>query len=202
MSGSNRRMVTMEKEVELTNGSVLLRPYRPSDVDSLYEAVWESMTELSLWMPWCHADYSKEESRAWIESCVAKWTRGAEYNFVITDAKEVYFLGGCGLNRVSLSRRLANLGYWVRSRCTGKGVATASARLVAHFGFDELELSQIKIAAAISNEASLRVAEKIGATRGGILRDRFVIDDTVYDAAMFSLIPQDLRKVVGNKDNT
>jgi len=35
-------------------------------------------------------------------------------------------------------------------------------------------------------------AEKAGATREGILRNRLVVRDKVYDAVMFSLIPGDL----------
>jgi len=64
--------------------------------------------------------------------------------------------------------------------------------LVARFGFDELKLRRIEIVAAINNKASQRVAEKAGATREGILRNRLVVRDKVYDAVMFSLIPGDL----------
>ena len=64
--------------------------------------------------------------------------------------------------------------------------------LVARFGFDELKLRRIEIVAAINNKASQRVAEKAGATREGILRNRLVVRDKVYDTVMFSLIPGDL----------
>ena len=57
----------MEKVIRLTDGVVLLEPYRIGDVERLYQAARESITEMSLWMPWCHADYSIEESRAWLE---------------------------------------------------------------------------------------------------------------------------------------
>ena len=116
-----------------------------------------------------------------------------EYNFAVADAKDGSFLGSCGLSQVSSEDRIANLGYWVRSGRTRMGVATAAAQLVARFGFDELQLNRIQIIAAISNRASLRVAEKAGAIREGILRSRFVIRGTVHDAVMFSLIPKDLK---------
>ncbi len=50
----------MEKEIRLTDGMVLLEPYRIGDVERPYQAVRESIAELSPWMPWCHADYSIE----------------------------------------------------------------------------------------------------------------------------------------------
>jgi len=58
----------MKKCGQLTDGVITLRPYRLSDIDSVYEAVCESIPELSVWMSWCHPDYSIEETRTWIES--------------------------------------------------------------------------------------------------------------------------------------
>jgi len=182
----------MEKELKLTDGAILLRPYRIGDVEHIYEAVRESIAEVSVWMPWCHADYSIEESRAWVESRAEAWEKGTEYDFVITDAKDGFFLGGCGLNHVNRATRIANLGYWVRTSRTKGGVASAAAQLLARFGLGEFGLTRIEIVVAVGNKASQRVAEKAGATQEGILRNRLVIRDRVHDAVMFSLIPQDI----------
>jgi ribosomal-protein-serine acetyltransferase len=185
-------LFTKENEVQLTDGSILLRPYRLSDAQPLYEAVRESLPELLPWMPWAHADYSPEESKKWIEYCARTWAKGKEYNFAILDAKDGSLLGGCGLNQVKRRARFANLGYWVRSKCTGKGIATAAALLVERFGFNELGLTRIEIGAAASNSASLRVAEKLGATRQGIQKRKIAFRDKVYDRQVFSLTQKDL----------
>ena len=182
----------MEKEIRLTDGRVLLEPYRIGDVEHLYQAARESIAELSVWMPWCHADYSIKESRAWVESQAEVWEKGTQYDFVITDAKDGSFLGGCGLNHIDYKNRIANLGYWVRTSRTKRGVASAAVRLLAQFGFGKLKLNRIEITAAVGNKASQRVAEKVGATREGILRNRIVVRERVYDVVMFSLIPEDL----------
>jgi len=182
----------MEKEVQLTDGAITLRPFRPSDAVTLYQAVRESLPELLPWMPWAYADYSVKDSKKWIESCARTWAKGKEYNFAIIDPKDGSILGGCGLNQVRRRARFANLGYWVRSRYTKKGIATAAALLVAHFGFDELGLTRIEIGAATGNNASLRVAEKVGATRQGIQKRKITFRDKVYDRVVFSLTPKDL----------
>ena len=44
----------------------------------------------------------------------------------------------------------------------------------------------------MNNAPSQRVAEKVGAIREGIQRNRLVTDDRIDDAVMFSLIPADL----------
>jgi len=182
----------MEKEIRLTDGVVLLRPYGSGDVERLYQAARESVTEMSLWMPWCHADYSIEESRAWVESRAEAWEKGTEYDFVITDARDGFFLGGCSLNHINHNSRIANIGYWVRTSWTKRGVASAAVRLLMQFGLGKLKLNRVEIMAAVGNKASQRVAEKVGARREGILRNRMVVHDRVYDMVMFSLIPEDL----------
>jgi ribosomal-protein-serine acetyltransferase len=182
-------------EIQLTDGSVVLRPLQARDIGPMYQAVRESITEVSRWLAWCHPDYSVEDSTTWIESRPAAWASGTEYSFAITDAADDTFLGTCGLNRIDPIHRWANLGYWVRSSRTRKGVATAATLLVARFALEELKLNRVEIVIADSNAASLRVAEKVGATREGLLRRKVMAHGEVHDAVMFSLIWQDFERL-------
>jgi RimJ/RimL family protein N-acetyltransferase len=45
---------------------------------------------------------------------------------------------------------------------------------------------------AQENMASIRVAEKAGAKKEGELRRRITVRDRMYDAVLFSLVPEDL----------
>jgi ribosomal-protein-serine acetyltransferase len=181
----------LNKSIELVDAQVLLKPYRPGDASRLYEAVRESITELSQWMFWCHQDYSVAESWAWLESRADAWKKGNDYDFSINDPGDGQYLGGCGINRVDSINRVANLGYWVRSSRTGEGVATAATLLLARYCFNELLLNRIEIIVATGNRASQRVAEKVGAVREGVLRKRLVIRDSIHDVVMFSLVRGD-----------
>jgi len=170
------------KEIALTNGTVSLRPYRKNDADELYKAVRESLTELSI-----------RESRDWLKKKPDEWKYGFSYDFAIFNSKDGSYLGGCGLNRIDHENRTANLGYWVRTGRTSQGAATAATALLAGFGFKELGLNRIEIMVAAANKRSLRVAEKAGAQREGILRNRILVREKVHDAVMFSLIPGDIK---------
>jgi len=87
---------------------------------------------------------------------------------------------------------MGNLGYWVRTTAAGRGIATQAARLMARFAFEQVGLHRVEIVAAIPNIASQRVAEKTGAVREGVLRNRLLIRGVSQDAMLFSLIPSDL----------
>jgi ribosomal-protein-serine acetyltransferase len=175
-----------------SDGRITIRPYRSDDTGALFEAVRESVDQISPWLDWCHANYSRSESEAWVSSREAAWRRGEDYSFVIVDPTTHIFLGGCGLNDINKTHGFANLGYWVRSSWTRRGVATAAARLVARFGFQQRGLKRIEIVAAVDNMASQRVAEKVGAHREGVLRRRLMIHGELQDAVLYSLIPPDL----------
>jgi ribosomal-protein-serine acetyltransferase len=174
------------------DGSFIIRPCQPNDAEPVYEAVHESIKELLPWMPWCHRAYSIEDARTWFGSRPDTWQKGMEYDFLISDRSDGHPLGICGLNNLDRENRLANLGYWIRTGHVGKGVATACVPLVARFGFEELNLNRIEILVATGNIPSQGLATKIGAAREGRLRKRLIVRDHVYDAILFSLLPEDL----------
>lgn len=178
---------------ELNDGMISLRPYCMDDVDDLYQAVRESITELQPWMPWCTKEYSIEESRDWLSTREDAWNKGTDYGFRISDARTGRYLGGVGLNQINNLYRAANLGYWIRTSAAGRGVATRAARLVARFGFEELNLIRIEIVAAVGNLASQRVAAKVGAVREGVMRKALPVHGVEHDAVLTSLVAEDIK---------
>jgi len=184
----------------LVDGDILVRAVEITDEQALFEAVRESIPEVSPWLGWCHEGYSIDETRDFLRSRADKAQGDEWYSFGVFDRnKGGRFLGGIGLNFINRVHQFGNLGYWVRTSAAGRGVASKAARLVAQFGFEELGLHRIEILAAISNIASQRVAEKIGAVREGVLRKRLLIRGEPHDAVMFSLVRADLLSWPGTR---
>ncbi len=168
---------------------IVLRPPTEDDIPRVFEAANSSHKELSRWMPWCHADYSIADAEAWVRETIAS---SSEHSFILWDKTEKLCLGTCGLNDILAKHRCANLGYWVRTSHAGRGIASAATLKVAQFGFTEAGLVRVEIVAAVGNLASQRVAEKVQATREGIIRNGLVHGEKTLDAVLFSLIPADL----------
>ena len=166
---------------------VRIRPYRLDDNSALWEAARESMAELQPWMPWCHPAYSPEESRSWLEAQVAAFARRDVFEFAIT-SDDGRYLGACGLNQIDRPNQRANLGYWVRSGATRRGVATAAVGLLRDWGFAHTDLVRLEVVIAAGNVARRRVAEKSGAHFEGVLRQRLLLHGVPHDAAMYSLV--------------
>jgi ribosomal-protein-serine acetyltransferase len=173
--GRSPRETEIDERLVLHGPTVVLRPPGDNDIDAILAAVRESVAEVGAWLPWCHPAYDLEDAEGWVRGSREARARGEECAFLIGDAGSGAVLGGCGLNQVEAENRRANLGYWVRSSATGRGVATEAAGLAAEFGLTVLGLGRLEIVAATANRASQRVAEKLGAVREGVLRNRFWI---------------------------
>jgi len=169
-----------------------IRPFRTGDADAFAVAVRESVATIGPWLPWCHANYSVKEARAWIGQCAVRLQMGVAYDLGIFSEPDDALVGGVAINQIDALHNTGNLGYWVRESRQRQGVATRAARLAAAFAFDRLTLTRIEIVCAEGNHASRGVAEKIGATFECIARNRLVVGGKPVAAAVYSLIPQDL----------
>jgi ribosomal-protein-serine acetyltransferase len=166
---------------------ITLRPYAVADALDVCQAVHESLNELMPWMPWCHPNYSLQDSRTWLVGQVKAFQAGTAFEFAIVSPDGRY-LGGCGVNEIGKVNRRGNIGYWVRTSEARRGVATAAVRLAYQWAMENTNLIRLEILIAVGNAASQRVAEKAGAMREGILRKRLLLHDEAHDAVMFSLI--------------
>ena len=185
--------VTIEIPIELSDGTIAIRTHKLRDVHPYFEAVQESIAEISRHLSWCHQNYAIEEARMWTEKTVPTlWQQQSEYHFVITDAITGSILGGCGLDEVNWVNQTANLGYWVRTSRTRQGVATAASRLLARFGFEKLQLKRIDVVTSIENVPSVRVIEKLNPSEKKRVKDNSPLNDGTPNTIVFSLFPQDI----------
>ena len=153
---------------ELGDGTISIRAYAPGIEQTVLEAARESAAEIGPMMrTWRHGATHARAARHVAES-VRAWQVGRWYDFAIVRVGSPAFLGRVGLDQLDASGT-ANVGYWVRTSQTGQGIATAAVRLVARFGFEDLDLRRLELLIAVDNVASRRVAEKVGATLEGIL---------------------------------
>jgi RimJ/RimL family protein N-acetyltransferase len=178
-------------DTTITDGEITLRLPTVDDAPALVAAVQESVAEIMPWMGWCTPAYNEEIARPWLAALPDAWENGTQFALAITDAHSGEFLGGTGLNHINYQYRLANLGYWVRSSATGRGIATRAARLVGEFAVNRVGLLRAEIVVAVGNKPSLRVAEKCGCKPEGVLQNRLIVREAIFDAVMHALTPQD-----------
>jgi RimJ/RimL family protein N-acetyltransferase len=116
-------------------------------------------------MVWCHPNYSLEDSAAFVSKCAAEWEKGEQYSFVIFDVSDGAFLGSVGLSGVNRAHKFANLGYWVRTKRTQQGVASAATCLIARFALEELRLIAWNFSCRLETKPASGLLKRLGPDR-------------------------------------
>ena len=171
----------------MTDRDITLRVPELADAPAIAAAVQSSRPELAMWMDWCSEDYDVADAVGWVQAARDARQRNLAYEFVI-EGQGGAILGCCGLNAIDTLNRRANLGYWVRTEATGRGVARAAAAQAIAYAFTHTELQRLEIVVAVDNAPSLAVAAALGAWQEGVLVHRLAIGGRFHDAVLFAII--------------
>lgn len=99
--------------------------------------------------------------------------------------------GAIRLNHIEPEHGKASVGYFLGEKFQGSGLATASVRAVLQYAFERLELNRIELRCASDNVASQRVAERLGFSWEGLLRQAEKIDGAYLDHFIYALLRED-----------
>jgi ribosomal-protein-serine acetyltransferase len=175
----------------------LLRPFERRDALSLVEAVRASLPQLEQWLPWAHRGYGRSEAQAYIRESSRAWREGKAFDFAIRAPEDLRrHLGNVSVWFISKSFKTGEIGYWVRSDATNAGIATEVTGRMLDVAFDELHLHRVILRIAVGNRASERVAEKLGFTREGVLREEIKVRGRWLDHSVWGLLEHEFQKSV------
>lgn len=147
----------------LCHGQVGLRRWRPDDAAALLAAVIESQEQLRPWMPWADR-YDEESAAEYLRDCQAQWASGDAYAYAI-------IVGGQIVGSAGLHKRVGDggleIGYWVHSAWTGRGIATDAAAALTDAALTLPGVEWVEIHHDVANAASGRIPAKLGYARIG-----------------------------------
>ncbi len=198
--------MAVPSSVVLETPRLLLRPYRRRDVASIHDAVVASWPDLVPWLPWA-TGYSRNSASQFVRESQSAWQEGRAFDFTIRQVSTSTdnglgppdperHLGGISIWYVSRTNLVGEIGYWVRSDLTGRGVCTEAARRLLRYGFDDLRLHRIVLRIAVGNRGSERVAEKLGFTNEGTLREEVKVGPSWLDHTVWGLLEDEWRRSV------
>lgn len=152
---------------ELTDGVIRLRVWGADDAEFVHAAVQDPEIPRFMGIPPRH---TIEGVRRWLASVPGDFESGMGAAFAIVASDDGGLLGSVGVSRSCDDPAVGELGYWVAAQVRGRGVATRAVGLLTRWAFDALSLARLEITTHEENAASLRVAQKCGFHREGILR--------------------------------
>ncbi len=179
---------------QLETNRLILQRFTRRDAATLDDAIRISLADLNQWLPWARLDYTVSDTSAFIRESIQAWKEERAWDYSIRVREEPKrHLGNISFWTVSKLGKIAEVGYWVRSDETNKGVCTEAVGRILDEIFDSLSYHKVVLRIAIGNDASDRVAEKLGFTREGILREELLIRGNWVDHSLWSLLDREYR---------
>ena len=155
---------------KLKGKSLYLRRLKLEDAQAIFDAVCESRHELDEFFIWSPLVREVKDTEEFIKSHRKFSAKNRELVMGIFSTADDGYLGNVGLHPVHASPHSAEVGYWVRSSETGRGVATAAAALMIIAAFEEFRFHRLVLRAASDNVGSNRVAAKLAMQLDGVQR--------------------------------
>lgn len=151
--------------IVLTDGVVTLRPWRSDDAPAVFAACQDAEIQAHTHVP---RPYTMADAEWFIGESVEDWETNRAASFAIVDAATDEVLGS--MTRFAACDHRVSFGYWLAPQARGRGAATRALRLIVEWTLATTDAIRLELYTDRHNDASGRVAERVGFVREGIRR--------------------------------
>lgn len=141
------------------------------------------------------------------KATMKEYKAGRELTWLLEHKSSHKVIGEIVLYDIKLNKQ-ADIGYRINKDYWGKGYASEAGQAVTAFAFTVLQLERLQIRCFTNNPGSVRIAEKLGFTKEGHIRNGAIIN-VMTDYFIFGLLREDYLekpypdpyKIIRNQDN-
>jgi ribosomal-protein-alanine N-acetyltransferase len=169
--------------MELKGTSFIIRGWKAGDEISLQKHADNPKVSACL-MDRFPSPYTMEDAVNWVSFLIYQ---DPLINFAIAIDDKV--VGGIGLEpRQDVYRKTAIVGYWLSEELWGQGIMTEAVKLVTDYAFQHLYFIRIQASVYSKNPVSMRVLEKAGYQKEGVLRNAVIKHGEVMDEHIYAIL--------------
>jgi ribosomal-protein-serine acetyltransferase len=167
---------------------VTLRVLGPEDADELYDLIEANREHLARFMPWA-AGQTLADTRAFLDAKRLQLASGDGFECAIVRSGRI--VGVVGFHAVNWRDRATSIGYWLAVDEQGRGTMTDAVRVMVDHAFRSMGLHRVVITAAVHNDRSRAIAERLGFVQEGTLRQAVRVGDEYFDDAVYAMLAED-----------
>jgi RimJ/RimL family protein N-acetyltransferase len=164
-----------------------LRPFTEEDVDGYFELHRDPVATRYT----THCPYTERQQAVEKVARMLAWQRDTDtFQWVITRGSND-FLGCVSLFEVKRDQLRCEVGYDLLPRVQGQGLATRAVRLALVHAFDVEGFERIEADVDPRHTASLKLVERLGFRREGLLRERWRVPGELADSVLLGLLKRE-----------
>lgn len=174
----------------LTGRKVVLRMPTAGDY-----AAWAALREdsrefLSKWEPlWSPDELTRKSYRRRLQQYQSAYQLGQAVAFFLFSRESSLLLGGITLSNIRRgAAQTGTIGYWMGERYAGQGAMYDALQCVIPYAFHTLRLHRLEAACIPTNKRSVRLLEKAGFQREGLMRSYLCINGSWEDHYLYARI--------------
>lgn len=169
--------------MQLDLGDVRMRSWRKDDLNALLRHANNPRIAANLRDQFPHP-YTRRDALDYLNFVRVS---NPETAFAIEYGGEA--IGGIGFKLgLDIARLSAEMGYWLSESYWNRGLTTRAVAAASDWAFGHYNLVRIFATAFCHNAASIRVLEKAGFQREGIMRRSAVKDGVILDQVLFAKV--------------
>jgi ribosomal-protein-serine acetyltransferase len=174
-----------------SRGALEIRLFEEHHADGLCQLIDSNRASLREWLPWLDWSHTPADTAEHIRLSLERYRESNGFSAGIwIDDK---LAGAIGLHAIDSRHRSSSLGYWLSENYRGSGAMTLACRAVVTAAFRHYNLHRIEIRCATGNKKSCAIAERLGFTREGVLREAEWLYDHFVDLNVYAMLEQDWR---------
>ncbi|MEV6393200.1 GNAT family protein [Streptomyces sp. NPDC051907] len=177
--------------ISLGDDGAQLRPLEPWQAEEYLAHMDRGREFIGQYIPLAALAVDVDSARAFLQSYADKQAADAGRIYGIwLDGKLV---GGVLFRVFDAVRESCEVGCWLEPSAAGRGLVTRAARVLIDWAVEERGMHRIEWVASSGNTASIKVAERLGMTRDGVLRESYPYRGKRHDSEIWSVLASEWR---------
>lgn len=176
--------------LRLSGERVTLRIPTVSDYEEWASLRRRSRAFLEKWEPrWADDELERAAWRLRVRRYRDEHARGTGIPFLIVLNESGSIVGGISVGNIRRGvAQSGQIGYWMGEPYAGRGLMGEAVGVLARYSFGPLRLHRLEAACIPGNMRSIRVLEKAGFSREGLLRSYLRINGDWQDHYLYALL--------------
>ena len=174
----------------IASARVVVRPLRESDLPALLEVNGdETATRYLPYATW----RSLDDANAWFARMTGIQAGGLALQFVVAEKASDRAIGTCLLFRFEERSARIELGYVLGRAHWSRGLMREALAALLSAAFERMGVRRVEAEVDVRNAASAALLSRLGFTKDGLLRQRWVTKGEARDVEIFGLLRDEWR---------